>query len=348
MATIHWAAFNGDVAEVNRLLEEDPGLLNARDDKGRTPLMHAALKGHDAVVARLLQLGADLTARDEDDRTAAHSACFEDRASTLALLLDAGASINARGERGETLLILAPPECATDCLRLLLTHGGPALDLDAQRNDGCTALHGVAIWATPEALQMLLSAGVDPTLRNVLGETPFDMARQRQQQEVSEFLDEEEEKEWAASCVALLEAAMVEPERPRLLLRARDLIDTARTILHIQSGGDDGQRRHQDAAPLRKRTRAESHRKALAAAPAHVKGRVAWAQELPRVEVVEEGEEEEDDEKLLGCVKYALGVEGGGGDVHEEGEGPRPQGMVKEVFVELCELLAPKWARKDV
>ena len=39
-------------------------------------------------------------------------------------------------------------------------------------------------------------------------------------------------------------------------------------------------------------------------------------------------------------------VEGGGG-VHE-GEGPSPQGMVKEVFVELCELLAPKWARKDM
>ena len=31
-----------------------------------------------------------------------------------------------------------------------------------------------------------------------------------------------------------------------------------------------------------------------------------------------------------------------------EGEGPRPHGMVKEVFVELCELLAPTWARKDM
>jgi len=84
-----------------------------------------------------------------------------------------------------------------------------------------------------------------------------------------------------------------EPECPRLLLRACDLLDAARTIRHIQSGGDDGQRQQEAAAaPLRKRTRAESHRKALAAAPAYLKGRVAWAQELPRVELVEEGEED--------------------------------------------------------
>ena len=84
----------------------------------------------------------------------------------------------------------------------------------------------------------------------------------------------------------------------------------------------------------------------LAATPTYLKGRVKEGEELPRVVVVE-GEEEEDDEKLLGCLKYALGLEGGGG-WHEEGEGPPPQGMVWEVFVELCELLAPKWARKDM
>ncbi len=82
----------------------------------------------------------------------------------------------------------------------------------------------------------------------------------------------------------------------------------------------------------------------MAATPTYLKGRVAWAQELPRVELVEG--EKEDEEKRLSCLKYALGLEGSGG-VHE-GEGPPPQGMVKEVFVELCELLAPKWARKDM
>ena len=48
----------------------------------------------------------------------------------------------------------------------------------------------------------------------------------------------------------------------------------------------------------------------------------------------------------MACLKYALGLEGGGG-VHD-GEGPPPQGMLKELFVELSEMLVPKWDRKNV
>ena len=350
MASIHLAVFEGLLDVVNRLLEEDPGLLNARDDHGYTPLMYAALRGHDAVVARLLQLGADVHARTGHGYTAGHEACHANKASTLALLLDAGASINARTELGGTLLMVVALGGATDCLRLLLARGGPALELDAQMNDEWTALHLMPYWATPECVRMLLAAGADPTIRSHLGKTPLDLVRQGQweaEQWEAEQWESEVRKKQAASRVALLEAVMVcEPECPRLLLKARALLDTARTIHHIQSGGDDGQRRQEaDAAPLRKRTRAESHRKALAAAPAYLKGRVVEGRELQRVESVEVVGGEEG-EKLLGCLKYALGLEGGGG--WREGEGSPPQGMVWEVFVELCELLAPKWARKDM
>jgi len=121
------AASCGRLAKVNRLLKEDPGLLNAQGIRGITPLLHAACQGHDAVVTRLLHLGADVNARDAWGETAAHTACCGNKASTLALLLDAGASINARAERGETLLMLVGGKGATGCLRLLLARGGPAL-----------------------------------------------------------------------------------------------------------------------------------------------------------------------------------------------------------------------------
>lgn len=70
-------------------------------------------------------------------------------------------------------------------------------------------------------------------------------------------------------------------------------------------------------------------------AHAYVKGRVAAGRALPAV-VVRTGED-----KVLGCITYALGVEGGGG--WHEGEGPPPQGMVPELFAELRKMLGPKW-----
>ncbi len=75
--------------------------------------------------------------------------------------------------------------------------------------------------------------------------------------------------------------------------------------------------------------------------PAYLKGRVAEGRELPAVVVmVDDDNDEEEKEELVACVKYALGLESSGG-VHEEGEGPPPQGMVRDVFIELCELLVP-------
>ena len=47
------------------------------------------------------------------------------------------------------------------------------------------------------------------------------------------------------------------------------------------------------------------------------------------------------EKKLAACIKYALGLEGGGGVVLE-GQEPAV-GTLPEVFVELLELLVPKW-----
>lgn len=51
---IHDAAKAGDLATLNRLLEEDASRLNAEYTAGFTPLIVATCRGHDAVVASLL------------------------------------------------------------------------------------------------------------------------------------------------------------------------------------------------------------------------------------------------------------------------------------------------------
>ena len=97
-----------------------------------------------------------------------------------------------------------------------------------------------------------------------------------------------------------------------------------------------------------RRTRSTVNTRLVAVAPPYLKQRMAQAWELPRVRVVQGPAQDKDDEeeKLVACLKYALGLEGGGGVVVE---GQKPAvGMVKGVFVELCELLVPKWDRVNV
>ena len=335
MGPILEAAFYGNVAAIDRFVQEDRrrlnaqiqgyhGLVNGLFVEGCSPLMLAAWNGYDAAVAQLLALGADVRLEDSTGRSALLWACMgDDNNSVVALLLDAGAPVNPRNHNGATPLYIALKANCSDCVELLIERGGDALDVDVDWDDGQTALHYAAEDGHTNIVRQLLQAGADPTIRNDLGKTPLDEARSAKSQVRYPSL----------AYVLLLEAALIEPQRSRLLFKARALIATRRTVMAAT------------AALASKDLPAVLCQGIIAMAiPPYLVGRVAQGQELPRVFIDHNGDDKE--EQLMACVKYALGLDGGGGVVFE-GQGPTV-GMLPEVFVELLEQLVPQWdtARK--
>ena len=113
----------------------------ARDDAGRTPLhMAAGISDSPAVIAALLDAGADLEARDVNGMTPLHwAAGISDSPAVIAALLGAGADVQARDGNGMTPLHwVAAFNDSPAVIKALVDAGA---DLKARSPDGSTALH---------------------------------------------------------------------------------------------------------------------------------------------------------------------------------------------------------------
>lgn len=151
------AARAGEATRVARLLEGDPGLLEARDGDGMTPLHHAVLGGHTATAELLLDTGADIEAVDAENRTPLHHAAMEGDESSVALLLSRKANVMAREFRGRTPLFLAT-NWGNDLgtVERLLAAGA---DVNDRTERGEEVLYSTLFYGRPEIIEALLAAG---------------------------------------------------------------------------------------------------------------------------------------------------------------------------------------------
>jgi ankyrin repeat protein len=120
------AAKSGDAAKVKALMKQDPSLISARDTDGSTPLHCACWKGHDAVVAALLEGGAAVNAENENEHwgtTPLHAAAHANQKKIAELLIVHGADINARNLNNRTPLDETSFHNAKAVAKLLIASG---------------------------------------------------------------------------------------------------------------------------------------------------------------------------------------------------------------------------------
>ena len=112
--------------------------VNRLNAKGESPLMLAALKGQQDLVAQLIKRGADV---NKTGWTALHYAASSGQLAIISLLIEHSAYIDAESPNGTTPLMMA------------------------------------AMYGSPEAVKLLLQEGADPELKNQQGLTALQFAQ---------------------------------------------------------------------------------------------------------------------------------------------------------------------------
>jgi ankyrin repeat protein len=133
------------------------GGVEVRDERGRTPLMHAAAVGSLDAVRLLLERGASVNTADAAGVTPLMFAARD--AAKVRLLLERGADPNAKSKLGQTaMLIAAASPGSLEILRALADKGGDPKAIGAAGRTGVTVS---ALAGDLEAVQFFLDRGVD-------------------------------------------------------------------------------------------------------------------------------------------------------------------------------------------
>eukprot|EP00927_Polykrikos_kofoidii_P063564 TRINITY_DN58401_c0_g1_i1.p1 TRINITY_DN58401_c0_g1~~TRINITY_DN58401_c0_g1_i1.p1 ORF type:complete len:456 (-),score=82.12 TRINITY_DN58401_c0_g1_i1:212-1579(-) len=179
----------------------------------RTPLGLAAESGFVDIVSGLISLGASVETASEDGRSPLWLACRNGRTAVARLLLQHGASADAKDGQGVSVLQAATTQGSEDLVSVLLSHGvadvndtagSPLRDaVKSGKRSIVQALltHGAAVHpqvlegakATEVAMplhvacekgdeyivSLLIRVRADPSLRDLAGQTAFDLLRRR-------------------------------------------------------------------------------------------------------------------------------------------------------------------------
>ena len=207
----------GDAKAVERLLDRDRGLVDARDESGLSPILAALYRGRHDIATAIQRRGPKLTVFEaaaagdlarvrelvERDRAQANAtssdgysvlglAAFFKRRDVVRFLLEAGADVRPASRAGgftplHSAVATDAGACDALIVRMLLAKGA---DPNARSQSGGTPLHTAAFTGDRTVLDLLLEHGGDPSIKNEQGKTSAEVARERGNPEVARLLED--------------------------------------------------------------------------------------------------------------------------------------------------------------
>ena len=163
---------------------------NMRFEDNQTPLHMAAIMGHSSIAKYLLynekNKDIDINVQDTSGSTPLHEAVRYGNIEIIEELLAEGANINAQDNIGKSpIMVIMPKEKMEAIYKLMVNYRA---DLNLKDSYGDTLIHTATMMHAPESiLELLVENGADVNAKNKEGVTPFEIAIQHHDKEMTRF-----------------------------------------------------------------------------------------------------------------------------------------------------------------
>jgi len=153
--------------------------VNARDNRGNTPLMWAAMDNPSTeVTIVLIKAGADVNATDNSGYTPLMGAAGSNtNPEVITVLIKAGADVNARNSMGGTPLVSAMMNTSRPVVMTTLLEAGADVNVKEERYGFTPLIVAAASTTYPEVITTLLRFGADAKARDNQGRMAIEFAR---------------------------------------------------------------------------------------------------------------------------------------------------------------------------
>jgi len=185
--------------KIAKLLIDNGAKIDMKDNYPKTPLLYAAEENNLEVSKVLIENGCDVNAEDDIGCTSLH---YTRDANIAKLLIEKGADVNKKDNDGITPLCYAVFGQEPQMVDLLVRSGSDVnIKVKTGVGEGVGTCLLIAVYGYnnhpieyKKIIEALLQNGADPNIKDNFGQTPLDVAKSRNNQELIDLFKKSSKK----------------------------------------------------------------------------------------------------------------------------------------------------------